>query len=249
MLGSHKLYEFKILLYWRAFLKRLGMIGGFSPESTIDYYKRIISKYKIYKPNEYPEIIINSMDINKLFSYINENKLNELTNWLLEGIKDLQKAQVDIGFISANTPHIVFDKLQENTTLKLISIVESVCRYSESKNYRKLGLLGTKYTMNGSFFSDVFEKAGIKLIIPNPNEIEYIQQKYLEEIEIGNYKEDTRKKFLEIINNMIRNNKIEGIILGCTEFPIFLDGIDVNIELINTIDIHIEDIVNECINK
>ena len=224
-------------------MKRIGMIGGFSPESTKDYYSKIIELYRKYKKDDYPEIVINSMDINKLFTYINNGELGELTNWLLSGINDLKNAGSDFCFISANTPHIVFDKLQERSILPMISIVETTCEYASQKKYKKLGLLGTKFTMDADFFKRPFTNKNIEVFVPNNDEIEYIKNKYLTEIEIGKYSDQTKKRFIDIIQKMKIKYGLDGMILGCTEFPLLLNGIDLGIEMMNTTNIHIEKIV------
>jgi aspartate racemase len=224
------------------------MIGGFSPESTKDYYGKLIEQFRKYRKDDYPEIVINSMDINKLFRLINNKELDELTDWLLAGINDLKNAGASFCFISANTPHIVFDKLKQKTNIPMISIVETACDYANKKGYRKLGLLGTKFTMNGDFFKLPYKKYGIEVFVPSNDEIDYIQNKYVSEIENGIYNDYTIKQFTEIMIRMKNENGLDGMILGCTEFPILLEKVNIGIEMMNTTNIHIEKIVEYCLN-
>jgi aspartate racemase len=225
-------------------MKKIGMIGGFSPESTLDYYRLLIETHnKQATSKKNPEIIIYSMDINILFSFINNKQWNELVGWLSDGIEVLSKAGADFGFISANTPHVVFDKINELSNIPLISIVEETCNYSKNLGLRKLGLFGTKSTMQNDFFSKVFNEKDMDIIVPNEKEQDYIHNKLITEIQLGNFLDETRVKLIGIAKRMIDENSIDGLILGCTELPLILTKDELGIPFLNTTKIHVESII------
>nr|WP_242834211.1 aspartate/glutamate racemase family protein [Clostridium pasteurianum] len=120
-------------------MKKIGMIGGLGPESTLDYYRLIIEKYRNeVKDGSYPEILINSMDMNILLSFVENKQWDNLVNCLIKGVEILYKAGADFGFISSNTPHIVFERIKELSPIPLISIVEETCKNAEALGIKRL---------------------------------------------------------------------------------------------------------------
>ncbi|MGI6585112.1 MAG: amino acid racemase [Gracilibacteraceae bacterium] len=221
---------------------KIGMIGGFSPESTLDYYRLLIESHRRNvgsKSN--PEIIIYSMDVNYLMKLVGNKQWNELTQWLADGIDVLYKAGADFGFISANTPHIVFDKVQELSSIQLLSIIDETRKHIEKTGIKKVGLLGTKFTIQ----SGIFQRAckNTQIFVPNEKEQEYIHNKIASEIELGIILDETREGMLDIIKRMIEDNSIEGVILGCTELPLLLTKDEFGIPFFNTTRIHVESVI------
>ena len=228
-------------------MKKIGMIGGFSPESTLEYYRLLIETYnKEVSNRKNPEIIIYSMDINILFSMIENKQWDELVKWLADGIEVLSKAGADFGFISANTPHVVFDRINELSNIPLISIIEETSKYVKNLGLSKVGLIGTKFAMQNNFFQNVFDENDITIIIPNEKEQEYIHHKLITEIQLGKFLDETRKELIDIVKRMIDENSIEGIILGCTELPLILTKDELGIPFFNTTMIHVESIIKYC---
>jgi len=227
-------------------MAKIGMIGGFGPESTLDYYRLLIETYRsMSKDESNPEIIIYSMDINKLMNLVENQELDNLVELLVDGIKVLEKGGADFGFISANTPHIVFDRINELSPIPLISIVDTTCDYIKKVGIKKVGLLGTKFTMQSDFYKKVFDKEGIELFYPNEKEQDYIQHKLMTEIELGQFLDETREGLINIIGRMIKDNSIEGVILGCTELPLILTKSEFGIPFFNTSKIHVESIIRK----
>src|SRR6201993_2237038 len=140
-------------------MKTLGMIGGVGPESTIDYYKNIIAMYRERKPDgHYPQFVINSIDLQTGIDFLEADDLAGMTKFLLHEIEKLPRAGAEFGIIAANTPHIVFDEVKAKSPIPLISIVEVTCADAESRNLKRLGLFGTRYTMRADFYQKVFER-------------------------------------------------------------------------------------------
>ena len=221
------------------------MIGGFGPEATLDYYRLLIETYrKKIKDGSNPEIIIYSMDINILLNLVANQQWDNLVKWLVNSLEVLHKAGANFRFISANTPHIVFDRVNELSPLPLLSIVEETCKHIDRLALRRVGLLGTKFTMQSDFYQKVCDKYKVAVFVPNEKEQEYIHSKLITEIEFGIFLDKTREGLLNIIKRMIDENLIEGIILGCTELPLILTKSEFDIPFLNTTKIHVESIVN-----
>src|SRR5512147_4032 len=131
-------------------MKTLGMVGGIGPESTIDYYRSIVSRYRAKTTDgSYPSIIINSIDVNRVLSLAGSNELSQLTDYLLEAIQRLAAAGADFGLLAAGTPHVVFNDLRRLSEIPLISIVEAACQEVKSRGLTTVSLLGTQFTMRG----------------------------------------------------------------------------------------------------
>ena len=175
-----------------------------------------------------------------MLNLVEQKRWDDLVEYLYKGIVSLYKAGADFGIISANTPHIVFDKLEGLSPLPLISIVEETCKKVKAMGLQKVGLLGTSFTMQSSFFQDVFARDNISVVVPEEQEQEYIQDKLMTEIELGEFHELTRKGLLKIIKRMIDEEVIQGLILGCTELPLILTKDEFGITFFNTTKIHVE---------
>lgn len=232
-------------------MKRIGIIGGLGPEATVDYYKEIINAFKNGNGDlNYPEIIIFSVNMAHFIGLMREKKYEQATSYISEKIEGLKQAGADFAVLSANTPHQLFDQLRERSGIPLISIVEATCNEAKSKGLKKAGLFGTDLTMRASFFPDVFRKQNIKVIAPDEEDRKLINYKLFSEIELGIFKEETRELLIGIIEKMVREQEIDSLILGCTEFPLMLDKeVYAGIPILNTTKIHVKEIVDFCLSK
>jgi aspartate racemase len=222
-------------------MKSLGIIGGIGPESTIDYYRRIITLYRQHKQDgHYPSIIINSIDMKKMLDLIEANELPGLTNYLLGEVQKLARAGADIGLMASNSPHIVFDELSSRSPIPLISIVEAACEATKKLRLKRVGLIGTRFSMQGPFYPEVFSRAGITVVAPEWKEQDYIHEKYMAELVNGIFLPQTRDRFLAAVDRLIQQEKIEGLVLGGTELPLILpDETYAGIPFLNTTKIHV----------
>jgi aspartate racemase len=223
-------------------MKTIGIVGGIAPESTIDYYRLIIASYREQKKDgSYPLIIINSIDMKKMLDLIVTNELAGLTEYLLAEVNKLTKAGADLGLLASNTPHIVFEDIQQKSTIPLISIVESACERAKALGIKKVGLFGTRFTMQGRFYHDAFSRQGITLVVPDLEDQDYIHDKYMNELVNGIFLSETRKRLLTIVDRLKRKENIQGLILGGTELPLILrNGGDQGIPFLDTTKIHVE---------
>lgn len=226
-------------------MNKIGVIAGLGPESTVDYYKEIISPFNSdLKELAYPEILIYSANINELMRFVDAADWDGLTEWLLQKINAVHRAGASFAVIASNTPHIVFEQLKERSPIPLLSIVDETVKSAQQLGVKKIGLLGTRLTMAADFFKVPFEGQRIRVITPNEEEQKYIHEKLFSEIELGIFKDSTRDGLLEIIERMKNDNQIEAIILGCTELPLILTEEKFGLSFLNTTKIHCKSIIN-----
>ncbi|MDD2582882.1 MAG: amino acid racemase [Desulfuromonadaceae bacterium] len=228
-------------------MQKIGIIGGLGPEATVDYYKRIMDFFHEHNQSlSTPEIIIYSVDIAELFELVTEQRWDALAKWLINKVVALENAGADFAVISANTPHIVFDQVQAQSPLPLISIVEATLEATKLAGFKTVGLLGTQFTMQSNFFGDRFANENITVVVPDDHEQQYIQDKLVTEIELGIFNEATRQELLSIITRTKNRNNIDAVILGCTELPLILNESASEVPLLNTTAIHVAAICEHC---
>ena len=229
-------------------MKKIGIIGGIGPESTLDYYRGIIDAFREQnKGIHYPDIIIYSADLTELLEILEAKDLDKLTVWLLTRVEALRRAGAEFAVIASNTPHVVFDEVQKRSPLPLISIVAATCAKAESLGMRRLGLMGTRFTMQADFFQWPFRERSMSVVVPSPEEQQFIHEKLFSEIELGIIKDETREALLAIVKDMIARDGIDSLIMGCTELPLILPGEAHGIPFLNTTAIHVEAIVRNCL--
>ena len=231
-------------------MKKIGIIGGIGPESTIDYYKLIISAFhEKQAASGYPEIIIYSADLAALMKILEAKDWDGLTDWLLEKVVSLHKAGAEFAVIGSNTPHIVFDRVSSRSPIPMLSIIEETCRNAQKRGFKKLGLFGTRFTMTSDFFPKPFKDNGMTVVVPDQEDQDLIHHRLFSEIELGIFKDSTKSELLSIVEKMIDRHAIDALILGCTELPLILNTDEFGIPFLNTTAIHAQSIVNYCMGK
>ncbi|GFE61968.1 aspartate/glutamate racemase family protein [Geobacter sp. AOG2] len=224
-------------------MKRIGIIGGLGPESTVDYYKRIIEAFRREGSLAAPEIVIYSVDMEEVLGLVARQEWDALTALLAARIGALHRAGADFAAISANTPHVVFDRVRAQSPIPLLSIVAATLDKARELGLGKVGLLGTQFTMQANFFAPVFSARGISVVVPPAADQEYIHGKLMTEIELGVIRDETRQGLLAVIERLAAREGIDGVILGCTELPLILEESPSGLPFLNTTAIHVESIV------
>lgn len=226
-------------------MKKLGLVGGMGPESTIPYYHDIV--YGVQKKlgkDCFPPLTIESVNVFDVLGMCGEQKYDELTDYLSAAIDNLKKSGADFAALSANTPHIVFDRLQQRSEIPLVSIIEAARDEALRLDLHKIGLLGTIFTMKGEFFKKPFEQSNIEIVVPTEAEMDLVNNRIASELERGIVKDETIEAFLNIINRMKAEDGIEAIILGCTELPMILNDEVSSVPCLDTMKIHIQTLVD-----
>jgi aspartate racemase len=227
-------------------VKTLGIVGGIAPESTIDYYRRLIALYRERtRDGSYPPIIVTSIDMKKMLDLISASELPELADFLLNEIHRLAKAGAELGLFASNTPHIVFDDVRHQSPIPLVSIVEATCDATKALGVGRVGLFGTRFTMQARFYPEVFAKHGISVVAPNAVEQDYIHDRYMSELVLGIYRTETRERLLKIVKQFKERENIEALILGGTELPLLLrDEEETEIPLLDTTELHAQSAIS-----
>ena len=230
-------------------MKKIGIIGGLSPEATILYYKELVDHYKIKSGGVDPEIIIYSISLVEFKKYMDDHDLSSVIKLLSGAVNSLVKAGVDFVSIASNTPHIVFDEVNQNSKVPMISIVEETAKSADmiSKN-RKVGLMGTGFTMKSDFYPKSFRKFGLEVFTPDEKDQDYIHDKIFSELTIGVITDKTKERFLVIVQSLIETHAIDSLVLGCTELPLIFDQGYFGIHYLDTVKIHVESIIDFCFN-
>jgi aspartate racemase len=204
-------------------MKTIGMVGGIAPGSTIEYYRLLIESYRARtRDNSYPPILINSINMTKMLDLIFAQELDRAADYLSEAVKTLALAGAEIAFLASNTPHIVFDEIRARSPIPLISIVRVACDAAKQQGLKRLGLLGTRPTMQARFYPEAFLREAIDVLRPTDAEQRFIHDKYMNELVVGVFKPETKAALLGIIENFKQRNSLDGIILGGTELPLLL---------------------------
>ena len=223
-------------------MKTIGLIGGLGPESTVDYYRSLINTYHARHPDADPlSIIINSVNMQYALRCTREDRLQDLAEFLLLELQKLAAAGADFALITANTPHLVFDEVEQRSPLPLISIVQATAERATQSGFKRLGLLGTRFTMQANFYPDVFARNQMQIYVPEENDQTYIHEKYFGELVKGVFPDETRDKLCEIIARVKDRHGIQAAILGGTELPLILQGGEAaGVPLLDTTRIHVE---------
>ncbi|MDQ6626711.1 MAG: amino acid racemase, partial [Verrucomicrobiota bacterium] len=199
-------------------MKALGIIGGIAPASTVIYYQAIIHHYRRENPDgTYPLILINSVDLTRLLSFVEQKDLDGLTEFLLEEIDKLIRAGADLALLASNTPHIVFDELEKRSPIPLINITKAGADAAKKLGLRRLGLFGTRFIMQADVYPRAFKAQGMEVVPPNRSEQNYIHDTYMTELVHGVEWSATRGLFTKIAGDMKRRSGIDGMILGGCE--------------------------------
>ena len=225
--------------------KTVGLIGGIAPESTIAYYRQIIARHREVTGGANPSIIINSIDLTKMLGFV-ANDRAALIAYLSDELNRLADAGADFAAFASNTPHIVFDELASRSRIPLISIVESAANAAQKRGVKKAGLLGTRFTMQAPFYAEAFAARGMKVVVPEPQDLSYVHEQYMSELVNAKFLDPTRHEMLGIIRRMLSDHNIDCVILGGTELPLLLnDSSAISVPMLDTTAIHVEEIVRK----
>jgi len=204
-------------------LKILGIIGGIAPGSTIEYYRLLVEGWRRTAAG-YPPVLINSIDLDRVLALVAAKAFDELVAYLLAELERLARAGVELALLASNTPHIVFDRLRTGSRLPLLSIVETAADAAAVLGVKRVGLFGTRSTMQAAFYPAALSKRGIALLTPTDEEQAFIHGKYMAELVNGVFSADTRERILRIADRMKEEQGMDGLILGGTELPLLLRG-------------------------
>ncbi|WP_128331419.1 aspartate/glutamate racemase family protein [Apibacter sp. HY039] len=220
-------------------MKTIGLIGGMSWESTAEYYKIINQEIKELAGGFHSaQIVLYSVDFDVIEKFQSENKWDEAGNFLCQVAQNLERAGADFIIIATNTMHKVFSQIQKSVSVPLIHIAEPVLAQLKELNLNKLLLLGTKYTMEQTFYKEEYIKNGINIVIPWQEEIDLVNDIIYNELCLGKFLHSSESMLINIINKAVEQENIQGVILGCTELELLLQQDQIQLPLFKTAELH-----------
>lgn len=224
-------------------MKKIGIVGGMGPASTVDYYIEIVEKYRrIFGDDNYPEIVIDSINMGELIHAIETQDYDSVADQLLKSISNLEKAGAKYAAIASNSPHIVWDLIKDKTPIPLISIIDATCDFIVQQNFKRVLIFATKFTMKNGLYSIALTKRNIDWVLPNETDIELLGDIIYPNLENGIVIEEDKQKMVSIAEKYIKQYSADSLLLGCTEIPLMIKSGDVSVPIINTTQIHIEKI-------
>jgi aspartate racemase len=226
-------------------VKIVGLVGGLGPESTIDYYRRILQVWAQSDPDSSPSIVIDSLDVQVGLRLV-ANDVPAMTDYIAGSIRRLEGAGVDFIAMTANTAHITFDELAARARVPLLSIVETCALEAQRRGLKRLGLLGTRFTMAAPFYPTVFARRDIQVFPPNEAERLWLHDRYVGQLLKGDFRDETREGVQQLVRQLRDRHQLDGIIFGGTELPLLLRADVVEgLPALDTTALHVDAIVRE----
>jgi aspartate racemase len=220
--------------------KRIGILGGLTPESTVPYYLHIIHRYEeMFHNHAYPEVVIFSVSFQKFDDWMEREDWESMELELANGLSALHGAGADFAVIATNTMHNLYEKLDRRNIIPLLSLVDATAAEVKKTGIKRVGLIGTKFAMNKPYYREGLAKFGIKAIVPDEEDQVYIGKVIFEELSYGILKEESRRGYIEIMERL-KKKGAQGIILGCTEIPLLIKQEHTKIPVFDTTSIHAE---------
>lgn len=226
-------------------MKKLGLVGGIGPASTLDYYKGLTEGYRIRVGGEnYPPMILDSLNLAEMYALVANKRWKDFTDRFVVSLKNLAAGGAEFAAMAANTAHIVYEDIKRQSPLPLVSIVEETCKCAQANNCKRVVIFGTAFTMSSGLYTDAFAKYGIAAFVPTQDEQKAIHDIIFPHLQEGIVLPEEKRTILAIADRMIRAKNAEALILGCTELPLIIKDNDLNALLLDTTQIHIEAILN-----
>jgi len=221
----------------------VGIVGGLGPESTIDYYRRILEAWERIDSSTAPSIVIDSLDVRRALHLVGTDRA-AFTEYLLSSLRRLAGAGVEFAAMTANTPHIVFDELAARSPVPLVSIVETCAEEAQRRGLGRLALLGTRFTMEAPFYPTVCARRGVVVVTPSEADRAWIHERYVGELLKGEFRDETRDRLISLVSRVRDEERIDGVILGGTELPLLLSApVIAGIPALDTTALHVTAIV------
>lgn len=221
----------------------VGLVGGLGPESTVDYYRRIIERWQETEPATTPPIVIDSLDPTKALRLVASDRAAFVV-YIFGSIRRLEGAGVDFIAITANTPHLAFDELAAQASVPMLSIVEVCAEEARRRGLRRLLLLGTRFTMEAEFYPSVLARHGLEVVKPDEPDRIWIHARYVDQLLKGDFRDETRGEFVALIERIRDARGVDGVILGGTELPLLLRAqAAAGLPVLDTTELHVRAIV------
>jgi aspartate racemase len=226
-------------------MKTIGLIGGMTPESTKVYYDLLIrgARQPGGNPLRNPVILIYSLDLAELVEIQRAGDRKRLVEYLADLLERLRRAGAEVGALTANTPHAYLQELRAETSLPLVSIVSATRNAASARGLERALLLGTRTTVEAAMYPREFAEAGIEIFLPGDKDREFLDETIYGELALGTVRPEVRRRFLDISERQVERDRIDSVILGCTELPLVMSPDDLSIAVLDTTTIHVDAIL------
>lgn len=230
-------------------MKTIGLIGGMSWESTVEYYRLINEEIKTRMGGFHSaKCLLYSVDFGEIEPFMRTNQWDKIGQVLINAAKNLENGGADIILLCTNTMHKLFEQIQQEIKIELLHIADATAEKVIQKNIKKIGLLGTRQTMEQDFYKSRLEQKGIQVLIPDEKDREKVHQVIFNELCLGKIRQESRKDYKTIIEELVSEGA-EGIILGCTEIPLLITKDDSKVPLFDTTYIHAMKAIDISVNS
>jgi len=223
-------------------MKKIGLVGGMTPESTLAYYRAIIDLGRASwdDPLRNPVVLIYSLDLSEIAAHQNVGEESSVVRILVDVLERLRVAGAELGALTANTPHVYFDRIAAGTRLPLVSIVDIARERARELGVRRALLLGTNATMTAAMYPEAFTEEGIDIVVPNEEERQFLNRSIYEDLAVGAVTAELRGRFLDLCRRHLDDSGVDAILMACTEIPLVLKDGDLPVPLIDTARCHAE---------
>lgn len=226
-------------------MKKLGIVGGIGPESTVIYYNEIIRKFRDQTGHhDYPPMVIDSLNLAEIYDLVANKDWDAFSGRFIDSINRLTNSGAQLAVMAANTAHIVFERVQAASSVPLISIVEETCKYAKDHGCQRAVILGTAFTMSSGLFTDAFAKHGMEAFVPSNEEQQIIHGIIFPNLQEGIVLPEEKAIMLDIARKNLAKTNADTLVLGCTELPLIIKDGDLDTILIDTTQVHIDAIVS-----
>jgi aspartate racemase len=224
----------------------LGIVGGTGPESTIDYYRSLIASWRRRRPDgSYPRLVINSVEAGRLFANLASADLVAVGRQLGEALSVLAAAGCEGALLASNASHLAFERIEPTPKIPLIHIVDAARDFALRADFRRLGLLGTRYVMESEMYPSHFEPAGLQIVVPTPDERAAVHEIYFGELVLGVIHDESRDALGNVVAAMRDRDGIDAVILGGTELALILtEPTCAGVPVLDTAHVHVETAVD-----
>ncbi|CAE7211249.1 ygeA [Symbiodinium sp. KB8] len=232
-------------------MKKIGMIGGMSWESSKVYYEIINEAVKIRLGGFHSaRCVMDSVDFSDIEVLQREGDWEAMNQAMVECATNLEQAKADLIILCTNTMHLCSDAIRQGVNIPFLHIATATGESIRKQGLEKVLLLGTRFTMEEDFYRDTLKNEfGIEVVIPIKEERDLVHKTIYEELVLGNIRSESKQAYLEIISSAITKHQIQGVILGCTEIPLLIQQDDVEIPVFDTTRIHAESAVDFALSE
>lgn len=222
-------------------MKKIGLMGGLGPASTVEYYMGLVNMTLEHKgPECYPRIVIDSVDMGLYTELFEQNEYKAIGDLICDSLLTLKNAGCEVAAVTANTEHIVWDYVKDRLPMKTISIVDAVIEECKRNDYSKVVTFGTKWTLKSGLYENAFKKAGITPIVPDESDIEILGSIIYPNLENGIVIPEDKARMIQLAEKYIQAGDADALLLGCTEIPLMIKQGDVSVPVVDTMKVHVK---------